>query len=76
MVPLTAVELIGLLGTLSWIIVMEEDDHQRVFDTARHLLRDVLGVEGTTTVDVDFVCEAYRARRSSAAVATASVRDR
>ncbi len=74
MLPLTADELIGLLGTLSWIIVMEEDDRQRVFDTARRLLRDVLGVEGTTTVDVDFVCEAYRARRSNADVATASVR--
>ena len=75
LLPLTADELIGLLGTLSWIIVMEEDDRQRVFDTARRLLRDVLGVEGTVTVDVEFVCEAYRARRSSAAVVTASVRD-
>lgn len=76
LLPLTADELIGLLGTLSWIIVMEEDDRQRLFDTARRLLRDLLGVEGTVTVDVDFVCEAYRARRSSAKVTPASVTDR
>jgi SAM-dependent methyltransferase len=76
MLPLTADELIGLLGTLSWIIVMEEDDRQRLFDTARRLLRDLLGVAGGVTADVDFVCEAYRARRSSAEVTTASVRDR
>jgi SAM-dependent methyltransferase len=63
--PLTADQLIGLLGTLSWIIVMEEDDRQRLFDTARRLLRDVLGVADEVTVDVDFACEAYRATKLS-----------
>jgi len=76
MLPLTADDLIGLLGTLSWIIVMEEHDRERLFDTARRLLRDLLGIEGEVTVDVDFVCEAYRARRSGAQVATSPVRDR
>ena len=63
--PLTAEHLIGLLGTLSWIILMEHDDRQRLFDTARRLLRDALGVAGDVTVDVDFVCDTYKARRSS-----------
>jgi len=75
LLPLTADELIGLLGTLSWVIVMDEDDRRRLFDTARRLLHDVLGVEGTVTVDVDFVCEAYRVRRSSAEIATGSATD-
>ena len=62
--PLTADQLIGLLGTLSWVIVMEEDDRQRLFATARALLSDFLGVEGDLSIDVEFVCDAYKARRS------------
>jgi SAM-dependent methyltransferase len=64
--PLNSDQLIGLLGTLSWIILMQDDERQRLFDTARRLLREVLGIDGEVTVDVDFVCDAYRARRSSA----------
>lgn len=74
--PLTSNQLIGLLGTFSWIIMMEHDERQRLFDTARRLLRDVLGVEGDVTVDVDIVCDAYRARRSSGKIATTAVKDR
>ena len=36
--PLTADKLIGLLGTLSWIIIMDDDDREHVFDRARRLL--------------------------------------
>ena len=63
--PLTSDQLVGLLGTLSWIILMEQDARERLFETARRLLRDFLGVEGEVTVDVDFVCDAYRSLRSS-----------
>lgn len=73
--PLTSEHLIGLLGTLSWIILMEHDVRQRLFDTARRLLRDALGVEGDITVDVDFVCDAYKAQRSNRPVAATTVRD-
>lgn len=62
--PLTAEQIIGLLGTLSWVIVMEEADRQRLVETARRLLRDFLGLEGDRTVDVGYACEAYKARRS------------
>ena len=71
--PLTSEHLIGLLGTLSWIILMEDDDRLRLFDTARRLLRDFLGLEGEVTADVEFVCDAYKVRRSNPAVAAMSV---
>ena len=63
-VALTADDLIGLLGTFSWIITMPDDTRQRVIAEARRLLRDVLGVEGDVTVDVAFRSEAWRSRRS------------
>ena len=59
---LTADDLIGLLGTLSWFILMEEEQRLRVFAEARRLLRDMLGVEGDTTVDVGFKADAWRSR--------------
>jgi SAM-dependent methyltransferase len=60
---LTADQLIGLLSTVSWIILLDADRRTQMFDTARRLLRDALGVEGPTTVAVDFVCDAYRSQR-------------
>jgi SAM-dependent methyltransferase len=62
--PLTAEQLVGLLSTLSWVIVMEDKERQRLFVTARRLLRDFLGVEGDLTIEVDFVCDAYKVLRS------------
>jgi SAM-dependent methyltransferase len=62
-VALNADELIGLLGTFSWIIVMPEDRRDRVLAEARRLLRETLGVEGPVTVDVGYRAEAWRARR-------------
>ncbi len=41
-VALNADELVGLLGTFSWVILMEEGARERVFETARRLLRDAL----------------------------------
>jgi hypothetical protein len=58
---LTADDLIGLLGTLSWVILKEPDEREALFSTARRLLRDVLGVEGDATIDLTFRCDAYRA---------------
>ena len=60
---LTADDLVGLLGTFSWVILMEDDARQRLFDTARRVLHDALGVEGEVTVDVGYRCEVWRARR-------------
>ena len=62
-VALTADDLVGLLGTFSWVILMEEEARRRLFDTARRVLRQALGVEGDVTVDVGYRCEVWRARR-------------
>jgi hypothetical protein len=62
-VALNADDLIGLLGTLSWIITMPEETRGRVIDEARRILRDVLGIEGEATVDMAFRADAWRSRR-------------
>jgi SAM-dependent methyltransferase len=63
-VALNADELIGMLGTFSWIIVLPEAERTRLFSEARRILRELLGVEGEVTVDVAFRAEAWRCRRS------------
>jgi SAM-dependent methyltransferase len=62
-VALTADDLIGLLGTFSWVILMEDGARERLFDTARRVLRDALGVSGDVTVDVGYRAEVFKARR-------------
>ncbi|MBV8159843.1 MAG: class I SAM-dependent methyltransferase [Acidimicrobiia bacterium] len=62
-VALNADELIGLLGTFSWIINLPDDARARVFNDARRLLKEFLGVEGDVTVDLAFRAEAFRSRR-------------
>jgi SAM-dependent methyltransferase len=62
-VALNADDLIGLLGTMSWIITMSEPRRDRVIAEARRLLSELLGLEGEVTVDVAFRCEAWRSRR-------------
>jgi hypothetical protein len=62
-VALNADELIGLLGTFSWVILMEDDARNRLFETARRVLRDALGVSGDVTVDIGYRAEVYKARR-------------
>jgi len=60
---LNADQLIGLLGTLSWVILMELDDREALFQLARRLLRDALGIDGDVMVDLAFRCDTYRTRR-------------
>jgi Methyltransferase domain len=62
-VALNADDLIGLLGTLSWVIVMADDKRERLLETARRVLRDALGVSGEVTVDIGYRAEVFRARR-------------
>jgi SAM-dependent methyltransferase len=59
-VPLTADELIGLLGTFSWIITMPDERRAQVISLARQVLRDSLGVSGDVTVDVQYRSEVWR----------------
>jgi SAM-dependent methyltransferase len=62
-VAMTADELVGLLGTYSWVIVMEDEARARLFDTARRALDDALGPDGAATLDVEYRTTAWRARR-------------
>jgi SAM-dependent methyltransferase len=62
-VALNADELIGLLGTFSWIITLPDEKRERVVAEARRLLRELLGLEGEATVDVAYRCDAWRSRR-------------
>ena len=62
-IALNADELIGLLGTLSWVILTPDDERVRLFDTARRLLAELLGVEGEVTVDVAYRAVAFRTFR-------------
>jgi SAM-dependent methyltransferase len=62
-VALNADDLVGLLGTFSWVILMEDEARARLFATARRLLRDALGVEGDVTVDVGYRADVWKARR-------------
>jgi SAM-dependent methyltransferase len=57
---MTADELVGLLGTMSWIITMEPTQRDEILEVARILLRDRLGADGDTTIDVTFRCDAFR----------------
>jgi SAM-dependent methyltransferase len=62
-VALNADDLIGLLGTFSWIITMPDDRRARVFAEARRLLKEGLGVEEDVTVDVAYGADVWRADR-------------
>jgi SAM-dependent methyltransferase len=61
-VAFNADDLIGLLGTFSWIITMPDDRRAHVVSEARRLLNEVLGISGDVTVDVQFRSEAWRTR--------------
>jgi SAM-dependent methyltransferase len=65
-VALTADELIGMLGTFSWILTMEDERRAFVIAEARRLLRDALGVHGDVTVDVQYRSEAWRTKKRGA----------
>jgi len=62
-VALDADDLIGLMGTLSWVITMAEERREALIAETRRLLRDALGIEGDVTVDVAFRADAWRTRR-------------
>jgi SAM-dependent methyltransferase len=61
-VALDADDLIGLLGTLSWVIGLPEDERGHLVAEARRLLGELLGIEGDVTVDVAFRADVWRSR--------------
>ena len=56
-------KLIGLLGTLSWVITMSDEARNTLFAEARTLLAELLGIEGDVTVDIAFASDVWRSTR-------------
>jgi len=62
--PLNADDLVGLLGTFSWVILMREEARNRLLETARRALHDMLGA-ADNTVEVGFRADVWKANRHS-----------
>jgi SAM-dependent methyltransferase len=62
---LTGEELVGLMGTMSWVIIMEPPEREALLGLVRRLLRDALGVDADSTLEVPFRCDTYRSRLTS-----------
>jgi SAM-dependent methyltransferase len=62
-VEMNAEALIGLLGTFSWVILMDDTSRAQLFETARGILRDELGDDEAATVTVPYRADLWRARR-------------
>ena len=60
---LDADDLIGLLGTFSWIITMPDETRRGGVRRSSRLLSQLLWCRGEVTVDVAFRCDAWRSRR-------------
>jgi SAM-dependent methyltransferase len=61
-IALDADDLIGLLGTLSWVIRLPDEQRSHLVAEARRLLAELLGIEGEVTVDVAFRADVWRSR--------------
>ncbi len=61
---LTADDLLGLLGTFSWVITMDDDARRGLYEMARALLQQE-GIEGDVTIDVGYSAVVWKARRHS-----------
>jgi SAM-dependent methyltransferase len=64
-IALDADGLLGLLGTFSWVITMDDAARRSLLDHARELLR-TFGIVGSATVDVTWRTDAWRTRRHPA----------
>ncbi len=60
-VALTADDIVGMLGTMSWVITMNDAGREGLFDQARSVLAD-MGIEGDTTTDIGFRADTFRTR--------------
>jgi SAM-dependent methyltransferase len=62
-VELDADALVGLLGTFSWVILMDDTSREQLFETAQRILRDELGDDESATATVPYRADLWRARR-------------
>jgi len=63
---MTAEDLVGLLGTVSGVIVLPDDRRRAVIAEARHLLRRYGGLDGDAVVTLPFRADCWRTRRTGA----------
>jgi SAM-dependent methyltransferase len=61
---LTADDLLGLLGTFSWVITMDDDAQRGLYEMARALLHQE-GIDGDVAIDVGYRAVVWKARRHS-----------
>lgn len=64
-VALNADQLVGLLGTFSWIIDLAEGQRRAVLAEARRLLTEVMGLGHDATFDVAYRAIAWRSHHES-----------
>ncbi len=64
--PMTADDLVGLLGTVSGVLVLPDDRRREVLAEAREMLRRYGGLEDDTAVTLPFRAHCWRARRRGA----------
>lgn len=62
-VPMTRDQLLGMLGTMSWVILMDDGARADLLDRASDLLASGLGLSGEAMADVEFACATFRTTR-------------
>jgi SAM-dependent methyltransferase len=61
--PMSADQLVGMLGTISAVIVLPNEQRRQVMDEARTFLRRYAGLDGDATVTLPFRANCWRAVR-------------
>jgi SAM-dependent methyltransferase len=64
--PMSANQLVGMLGTFSGVIVLSEQQRRQIMDETRQLLRRYAGLEGDAAVTLPFRANCWRTVRRSA----------
>jgi SAM-dependent methyltransferase len=62
-VRMNADQLVGIVGTMSSVILLGPEQRREVLDDTRRLLHDQLGLDGDATTDLAFRADCWRARR-------------
>lgn len=62
-VALNADELVGLLGTSSWVLTLPDDERANLFAETRSFLAEVMGIQALVKAEVPFVANVWRAHR-------------
>ena len=62
--PMTADQLLGMLGTFSGVIVLPEPQRRQIMDEAGEMLRRYGGLDGDAALDVPFRASCWRAVRT------------